>query len=91
MTIEEYLVDVKRIYYQMSVIVKGKQILATGNTTRMTDIRVRDSKGRLGTVRFSTLSLPASTKVDRIGTGCAAIDFGGVHLVIWPVKEMSNA
>lgn len=88
MTIEEYLTDVKRIYYQMSIIVRGKQILATGNTARMTDIR--DSKGKLNTIRFSTLSLPAGTEVGRIGTGCAAIDFGGVHLVIWPLKEIND-
>lgn len=82
MTIQEYLVGVKRIYYQMSTIVKGKQIVASGRTHRLTDI--------FDTIRFSTLSLPAATEI-KPGTGRAVIDFGGVHLVIWPVEENTNA
>ncbi len=91
MTIEEYLVDVRRIYYLMSVIVDGKQILASpGHAThRLTDIR--DSKGKLNTIRFSALSLPAATEIGETSFDHAVINFGGVHLVIWPIKEDSNA
>ena len=88
MTIEEYLVDVREIYYQLSVRVHGKQLLALGKTHRLTNIR--DGKGALGMIRFSTLSLPATTEIDRIYSDRAVIYYGGVRLVIWPVKEMSN-
>lgn len=95
MTIEEYLTDVKRIYYQLSVIVKGKQLLADGNNLvlqgdvpRLTDIQ--DHKGRLGEVRFVSLSVPAATVIDKIGVDHAIINYGGVHLVIWPVKETND-
>jgi len=95
MTIEEYLTDVKRIYYQLSVIVKGKQLLASGNNLllegsvpRLTDIR--DHKGTLGKVRFVSLSIPAATEIDKPGTDHAIIDYGGVHLVIWPIKEVNG-
>jgi len=93
MTIEEYLVDVREIYYQMSARVKGKQILVGSRTHRLTD--VRDSNGVLNTIRFATstgsvLSLPAAIKVDETYFDRAAINFGGVRLVIWPVKEMSD-
>lgn len=88
MTIEEYLTGVAKIYYQMSVIVKGKQLLTLGKTHRLTDIR--DDKGMLGTIRFSTLSLPAATEVDNVGSDHAAIDFGGAYLTIWPVEEVKK-
>ena len=88
MTIEEYLTDVDRIYYQLSVIVKGKQLLADGNNLmleaevpRLTDIW---KEGKLWKVRFSTLYLPPTIEVDMIGEGFAVINYGGVHLTIWP-------
>ena len=88
MTIEEYLTDVKRIYYQLSVIVKGKQLLADGNNLmleavvpRLTDIW---KEGKLWKVRFSTLYLPPTTEVDVIGEDYAVINYGDVHLTIWP-------
>jgi len=89
MTIEEYLRDVKRIYYQLSVIVKGKQLLADGNNlllegdvSRLTDIL--DDNGRLKKVRFSTLYLPPATEIDMLGEGFAVINYGDVRLTIWP-------
>ena len=95
MTIEEYLADVKRIYYQLSVIVEGKQLLADGNNlliegeaSRLTDIQ--DNEGKLIAVRFPTLRLPPTTKVDKEGVDHAVINYGNVRLVIWPIKEMKN-
>lgn len=89
MTIEEYLTDVKRIYYQLSVIVEGKQLLADGNrlflegeVSRLTDIR--DNEGKLSKVRFATLSIPAATEVDKVGVDHVVINYGNMHLAIWP-------
>lgn len=88
MTIEEYLTGVKRIYYQLSVIVKGKQLLTDGNNLlleaevpRLTDIW---EDGKLKKVRFSTLYLPPETEVDKVGLDHAIINYGEVHLTIWP-------
>ena len=92
MTIEEYLTDVDSIYYQLSVIVKGKQLLADGNNlvlegevTRLVDIH--DTSGKLTKARFSTLYLPPGTKIDTLGDGSAVINYGGVHLTIWPTNR----
>ena len=90
MTIEEYLTGVDRIYYQLSVIVEGKQLLVDGNSLfldgevpRLTDIR--DMDGKLGKVRFSTLSIPAQTEIDVVGIDHAIINYGDIHLTIWPI------
>jgi len=95
MTIEEYLSGVDRIYYQLAVIVKGKQLLADGNNlliegevSRLTDIQ--NNEGKLVAVRFPTLRLPPATKVDKIGADYAIINYGDVHLTIWPIKEIKN-
>jgi len=95
MTIEEYLTGVKRVYYQLSIIVEGKQLLADGNSlllegsvSRLTDIR--DDMGRLISVRFPTLRLPPTTMVDKEGVDHAVINYGNVRLVIWPIKEIKN-
>ena len=91
MTIEEYLADVKEIYYQMSVKVAGKQLIALGKTHRLTDI-IRDGK-KPSMIRFSTLSLPAETNVDKVYSDRAVIYYGGVRLVIWviwPVAHYKN-
>jgi len=95
MTIEEYLTGVKRVYYQLAVIVKGKQLLADGKSLllegdvlRLTDIR--DDMGKLTSVRFTTLRLPPTTKVDKVGTDYAVINYGEVHLTIWPIKDVQN-
>jgi len=92
MTVEEYLTDVDSIYYQLSTIVSGKQLLADGNNLliaaevpRLTDIL--DNRGKLTKVRFSTLILPPDTQIDNVGTDHCAINFGGVRLTIWPTTR----
>lgn len=87
MTVEEFLVDVEEIYYQVSARANGGQILVSSRTRRLAD--VRDSNGILSTIRFctpncSTLSLPATTEVDEMYSDRAAINYGGMRLVIWP-------
>lgn len=81
MTIEEYLRNVKKIYYQVSVIVEGKQLLIDNSCRRLMDIQGSTQ------VRFVSLSLPATTEVDDVGRDYVVINFGNVRLVIWPVKE----
>ena len=92
MTIEAYLDGVKRIYYQLSVLVEGKQLLADGNNllleaevSRLTDLR--DGRHRLSKVRFANLSIPAATEIDELGRDYVIINFGNARLVIWP-KEV---
>lgn len=89
MTIEEYLTDVTKIYYQVSVIIKGRQLLVDGTVHRSTDLL--DCNGKLSNVRFSNLLLPADTKVeDEKGKGRdhRIINFGDTRLVIWPIIRM---
>jgi len=92
MTIEEYLTDVDSIYYQLSVIVEGKQLFADGkkllivaNVPRLTDIL--DTGGKFTKVRFSTLYLPSTTEIDSIGTDHCVINFGDARLAIWPTNR----
>ena len=96
MTIEEYLTGVDSIYYQLSVIVEGKQLLVAGKNLlieakvpRLTDIL--DNRGKLTKVRFSTLVLPPGTKIDSVGTDHCIINFGDARLVIWPTIRWSPA
>ena len=84
MTIEEYLTGVTQIYYQAYSIVEGEQLFIEGSAFRSTDLR--DASGVLRRIRYQTISLPAKTEIDRIGTDHVYIHYGGVHLSIWPAQ-----
>lgn len=81
MTVADYLCGVKRIYYQLSIIVEGKQLLIENSCQRLTDIQGSSQ------IRFSSLSIPAATKVDKIGRDYAVINYDKTRLVIWPKEE----
>jgi len=89
MTLEEYLTDVTKIYFQVTTIIKGRQLLVDGIFDRSPDIR--DSAGKLRHIRFSDLLLlPASTKIDNISRDYAIVNSGDTRVVIWPTQSVEE-
>jgi len=89
MTIEEYLTDVNRIYFQVTTSIKGKQLLVDGLFDRSPDIR--DSEGKLRHIRFSDLLLlPASTEISNITRDYAIVTSGDTRVVIWPTQPVEG-